>query len=69
MGFLSPPKLAPPPPPPTPPTIAGAAVMESAAQVAARAAAAEGTGMSDTLKTGPQGAPKPNLAKKTALGE
>lgn len=69
MGFLSAPKIAPPPPPPTPPSIAGNAVQESAAQTAARAAAAEGAGMDGTLKTGPQGAAKPSLASKTALGE
>lgn len=68
MGFLSAPKIPPPPPPPNPPTIAGGAVQESAAQTAARAAAAEGAGLNGTEQTGPEGAPKPSLASKTALG-
>ena len=68
MGFLSAPKIPPPPPPPNPPTFAGGSVQERAAQTAARAAAAEGAGFGDTLKTSAEGAPAPTLAGKTALG-
>ena len=68
MGFLSAPKLAPPPPPPTPPTMASPIVQESASQTAARAAAAEGQGFNDTVKSSPEGAPAPSLAKATLGG-
>lgn len=68
MGFLSP-KMPKPIPPPAPATLAGGTAQESAAQVASRAAAANGAGFEDTLKTGPEGAATPNTADKKLLGE
>jgi hypothetical protein len=41
---------------------------QSAAQTAQQAAAAAGSGMDDTLKTGAQGANAPNTASKALLG-
>lgn len=73
MGFLAP-KMPTPKTPPLPPPAAHPAVLGSMeAQLAGNqtkkgAAAAEGMGMNDTLKTSPQGLEAPKTAKTTLLG-
>lgn len=72
MGFLAPKMPAPtmpaPPPPAAHPAVLGSMEVQLAGNAAKKsAAAAEGMGMSDTLKTTPQGLEAPKTAK-TLLG-
>lgn len=75
MGFLTPSTpSAPPPPPPLPPaanpaTMANGQVQSTGAAAKARAAAAEGGGYSDTVKTSAQGIGSPSVAKGQLLGQ
>lgn len=73
MGFLAPsmpkPNIPMPPPPAAHPAVLGSQEVQlSGDQAKKRAAAAEGMGFSDTLKTTPQGLEAPKTAKTSLLG-
>ena len=71
MGFLSapkPPGIQMPPPAAHPPTLGSAGVQASQQAAKDRAAAAEGMGEDNTVKTSPQGLTAPTTAKTTLLG-
>lgn len=70
MSFLAPKMAAPaaPTPPPAPPKMANAQTQDAGAAVRAAAAAANGQGFADTIKTSAQGADSPAVAKKVLLG-
>lgn len=59
----------PPPPPPAAPTIANPAIAETGAQQAALAAQASDQGFAGTLTGSSEGAPTPDKALKSLLGQ
>lgn len=71
MGFNTPkaPPVKMPPPAAHPPTLANASVQAAGRNAKTIAAAAEGQGFGDTVKTSPQGDLQPApVAKNTLLG-
>lgn len=72
MGILQGPKAPPPitmPPPAAHPQILGSAQTQAVGEASKRAAAAaEGMGADNTVKTSPQGLTKPATATTTLLG-
>lgn len=71
MGFGGPTMQAPapPPPPPAPPIMANASVQQAGRRARNAAAAADGAGFNDTLKTSPSGADAPTTTSgKQLLG-
>lgn len=73
MGFLAPPKpkasIPMAPPPAAHPAVLGSQQVQlSGDQAKKSAAAAEGLGQSDTIKTSPQGLEAPKTAKTSLLG-
>lgn len=73
MGMFSGPKapsIPTPPPQAHPPTLGSQMVQATQQQEAKEAAAAEGMGFDDTVKTSPQGLKEaPSTAKATLLGQ
>lgn len=69
MGQYSPslPKNSPPPPMAHPPTLGSTEVVLSGIEARQRAAAEEGEGFDNTIKTSPQGAQTPGTKAPTTL--